>query len=65
MVKDLAKTHFRIHSEIYDQVYNYFPDFDDLFDEETFYLSAIGVTLVSILICFILSKRIKLQEVDY
>lgn len=65
MVRQLARNHFRIHSQIYDNVYNYFPPFDELFDEESFYLFAIGLTLTSIVVCYILSRRITLVEVEY
>ncbi len=65
MVKSMARNHFRIHSQIYDSVYNYFPAFDELFDEESFYLFAIGVTLTTIVVCYLLSRRIKLVEVEY
>ena len=64
-MKDIAKTHFKIHTQVYNKVYNYFPDFDELFDEENFYLFAAGIVIMSILGCFLLSKRIKLREIDY
>ena len=61
----MAKSgHFDVHQHIYKRVYNWFPDFDELFDEESFYLTAIGVVILSILVCFLLSRKITLTEAD-
>lgn len=49
---------------MYDMVYNIFPEFDQLFDEETFYLAACGITIISVAICFILSRFIHLREAN-
>lgn len=65
MVRDLARNHFRIHTQIYDQVYSYFPHFDDLFDEESFYLFAVGLTITAIFVCVVFSRKITLREVDF
>ena len=56
--------HFEVHEHIYKNVYNWFPDFDELFDEESFYLTAIAVVLVSIVACFILSRIVTITEAD-
>lgn len=61
----MAVNHFKVHAQMYDRLYNYIPSFDDLFDEESFYLFALLVTIVSIIVCFLLSRRITLRESDY
>ncbi|KAH9527676.1 hypothetical protein DERF_001683 [Dermatophagoides farinae] len=56
--------HYSVLIEMYDMVYNIFPEFDQLFDEETFYLAACGITIISVAICFILSRFIHLREAN-
>jgi hypothetical protein len=45
-----------------DDFYNQLPSFEQVFDEETFYLFAFGFTCCTILTAFILSRFITLKE---
>ncbi|XP_075680202.1 uncharacterized protein LOC113798775 [Dermatophagoides pteronyssinus] len=60
----MQNRHYNVLVEMYDMVYNLFPEFDQLFDEETFYLVACGLTIISVAICFILSRFIHLREAN-
>lgn len=46
------------------KVHSMFPKFEDVFDEETFYICAIVVVIVTIIIAFILSRYITLKDPD-
>lgn len=59
------KNHFNVLAELYSLIYNLFPDFDLVFDEETFYLTVISIVLCSIAICFLLSRFITLHEANF
>lgn len=61
----MARDYLAIHGHLVEKLSGFVPHFDDLFDEESFYIFAICLTLGSILVCFLLSKKIKLEEVDY
>lgn len=58
----MATDHLKTHLSIFSKVYNLFPRFDEIFDEQTFYMVALIVTLTSILVAFILSRFITLKE---
>ncbi|KPM09215.1 LSM12-like protein [Sarcoptes scabiei] len=60
----MSTRHYNVLVKIYELVYNGFPDFDQIFDEETFYISAFAITIVSIATCFVLSRFITLREAD-
>jgi len=45
-----------------DGVYGNLPSFADVFDEDTFYVFAIGFTCCTVLVAFILSRFITLKE---
>lgn len=51
-------------SNAFNEAYHNLPAFTDIFDEESFYLAFIGLTLVSILVAFIASRFITLKEFD-
>ncbi|KAH9416208.1 hypothetical protein DERP_000707 [Dermatophagoides pteronyssinus] len=63
-LEKMQNRHYNVLVEMYDMVYNLFPEFDQLFDEETFYLVACGLTIISVAICFILSRFIHLREAN-
>lgn len=44
---------------------SYIPRFDDIFDEETFYIFAFFVVVVTILGAFILSRYITIKDVGH
>lgn len=50
--------------EAISNVYNGFPAFTDVFDEETFYIFAICFTLGTIVLAFVLSRFITIKERD-
>jgi len=54
---------FRLSSYLSDR-YSDLPAFSDVFDEESFYLAFIGLTLLSVLVAFVASRFIKLKEAD-
>lgn len=49
---------------LFNQAYNDLPAFTEVFDEESFYLAFIGLTIVTILTAFIASRFITLKEAD-
>jgi len=51
-----------VKRSLYSRIYNWFPAFNDVFDEETFYIFAAVVVAGSIFIAFLLSRFIKLKE---
>jgi len=53
------------HVSFFQKAYTSMPHFDDLFDEETFYVFALVVTISAIIIAFIMSRFITLKEVSY
>jgi len=50
--------------EAINNIYNEFPSFTDLFDEESFYVFAACFTLGTVLLAFVLSRFITLKERD-
>ena len=50
---------------IFNKLYKSIPTFDELFDEQTFYLFAFCLTLFTILLAVIVSRFVKLNEVNY
>lgn len=50
--------------ELADHLYSKIPAFNDVFDEETFYVFAIFVVVGSFFMAFILSRFIKLKPPD-
>jgi len=51
--------------EAINDIYNSFPAFTDVFDEETFYIFAAFFVLLTIFIAFLLSRFITLKEKDF
>lgn len=51
-------------SSVLNNAYADLPAFSDIFDEESFYLAFIGLTIVTLLVAFILSRFITLKEAD-
>jgi len=49
---------------IFNKIYTSIPSFDDIFDEQTFYLFALFITFVTIIAVVILSRFITLKEID-
>lgn len=48
------------------KLYNqHMPSFTDVFDEETFYWTALAVVISTILVAYFLSRRITLRPVDW
>jgi len=47
-----------------DHVYGHLPRFDEIFDEETFYIFAVGIVIMSIVVAFVLSRFITLKDHD-
>ena len=61
----MAKSKMTVLAEMFDRAYGWVPDFDDLFDEEGFYIFAFTITIASILVCFLLSRKITLHESNF
>jgi len=57
--------HLATNMNIFNKIYNSLPAFDDVFDEQTFYLFALIVTFSTIIVVLILSRFIVLKEVNY
>jgi len=57
--------HLATDLNIFNKIYSSIPAFNDLFDEQTFYMFALILTLSSIVFVVILSRFIKLKEVNY
>lgn len=51
--------------ELFRKLEDNLPSFSDVFDEETFYLFAFFVVVLTILVVFILSRFITLEECDW
>jgi hypothetical protein len=55
------KTHQNV---LFKNIYGKFPHFTDVFDEETFIIFGILITLSSLLVAFILSRYITIRAVE-
>lgn len=60
----VKKDSYKASVEIFRKVNQLIPHFTDVFDEESFYIFAAVLTICSILIAFLLSRRIKIKEHD-
>lgn len=58
------KSSYKSEMNLFNKVYDSLPAFADVFDEETFYIFAIIVTLSTFLIAIILSRFITIKPVD-
>jgi len=62
--EDMAnKEHYT--TTIINGFYNQIPAFEDIFDEESFYLFIICFMILTFIVVYILSKFIKLRPVDW
>lgn len=59
----MSQKTFKISAALND-AYSKLPAFTDIFDEEGFYLAFIGLTIITILVAFVLSRFITLKESD-
>jgi hypothetical protein len=57
--------HLATDMSLLQKLYHKIPAFDELFDEQTFYVFALLFTLSSILFVIIISRFVKLKEVNY
>lgn len=52
------------HMDIIERIYNDIPAFTDVFTEESFYVFAVGFTLITIIGAFVLSRFITIKPVE-
>lgn len=50
--------------KLIDHVYNQIPAFTDIFTEETFYMTVIGIVLTTFLVVFIVSRFVTIKPVE-
>lgn len=55
----------KAHRELMKQVSGLIPKFEDVFDEETFYIFAIIIVVLSIIAAIVASRYITLRDVDH
>lgn len=56
---------YQASMQLFSRMYGNVPFFSEIFDEETFYLFAILFVAGSFLLAFVLSRFIRLKEVDW
>ena len=61
----MAVDKFQVSVQLFSKLYGNVPFFVDVFDEETFYITAFVITLLSIVGAMILAKYVKIKEVDW
>lgn len=59
-----VKTKTDFHAKLIDNVYNNIPAFTDIFTEETFYMTAVGFVISTLVVVFILSRFITIKPVE-
>lgn len=58
------KTSYKSELNLFNKIYDSLPAFVDVFDEETFYIFAVIVTLSTCVIAFILSRFVTIKPVE-
>lgn len=56
---------YQASMQLFTRMYGNVPYFTEIFDEETFYLFAIGFVAASFLLTFLLSRFITIKESDW
>ena len=61
----MAVDKFQHSVQLFAKLYGNVPSFVDVFDEETFYMTAIVVTVVSLVGAMVLARYVKIKEADW
>ena len=64
MKKYVSQDKLQVSHQVAGSLYNSLPAFEDIFDEDTFYVFAAFFTIATIFMAVILSRFIKLRPVD-
>jgi len=56
---------FQSSIQLWTRAYGNVPAFLDIFDEETFYITAASITVVTLILAMVFAKYIKIKEVEW
>lgn len=56
---------FQHSAQLFSRLYSNLPGFTDIFDEETFYITAAAVTIVTLIVTMVLARYVKIKEVEW
>ena len=61
----MAVNKFQHSVQLFSKMYGNVPSFVDVFDEETFYMTAVVVTILTFIAAMVLARYVKIKEADW